>query len=70
MIHYHGCPECYEKYSCELKCTIEPDLEDSVSYPGKQFGAYCICDDCKLKNQEQDRYSTKEFWDRYNGFVK
>lgn len=65
MKHYHSCPECYEKYSCEMKCTIEPDLEDPVCHPGKEFGAHCVCDQC-----DQSKYLTKEFWLRYNGFIK
>ena len=67
--HYHHCPECYYHYPCELYCTIEPDLYDN----GKDFGAYCLCDDCKDKKKEvedKDKYSSKEFWDRYNGYVK
>jgi hypothetical protein len=41
-VHYHGCPECYEKKPCTMDCTIEPDLEDN----GRQFGAYVCCEDC------------------------
>jgi hypothetical protein len=67
MIHYHGCPECYEKYSCDMDCTIELDLADSVCYPEKQFGAYCICNGCN--SEKEDKYKTKEFWLRYNGFM-
>jgi hypothetical protein len=48
-----------------MKCYIEPDLEDPVSHPGKEFGAHCVCDEC-----DQSKYQTKEFWDRYNGFIK
>lgn len=58
--HYHHCPSCYEKCLCDLDCTIEPDLEDD----GKEFGAHCICDSC-IANE-----LTKEWWDRYNGFIK
>ena len=63
MIHYHSCPECYEKHKCNLNCTIEPDLEDN----GKQYGSHCACDDCQYKI---DCLKNKEFWDKYNGFTK
>lgn len=55
-----------------MECTIEPDLEDTVSYPGKEFGAYCICDKCA--GQEKDSRGvvifSKDWWDRYYGFIK
>lgn len=49
MKHYHHCPSCYEIYSCELDCTIEPDLDDD----GKEFGSHCLCDDCVVKTYPQ-----------------
>ena len=60
-MHYHGCPECYEKWPCEENCTIEYDLQDG----DKAYGAYCVCDQCDVS-----KYKTKEFWDIYNGFKK
>lgn len=66
-MHYHHCPNCYEKKSCEMPCSIEPDLDDPVYDPGKQFGAHCICDDCKnVKKTELN----KEWWLKYNGYTK
>lgn len=65
MVHYHACPTCYEKWECKLECTIEPDLEDPACHPGKSFGAHCECNSC-----DTSPYQTKEFWDRYNGFIK
>lgn len=72
--HYHHCPVCYEHWKCDANCTIEPDLEDR----GKQFGAHCTCPECDVMIAHEDiyysagnsKYSTKEFWDVYNGFVK
>ena len=40
-LHYHGCPECYEKAPCFESCTIEPDLSDE-----RPTGAYGRCSDC------------------------
>jgi hypothetical protein len=73
-MHYHHCPECYEKWQCNFDCTIEPDLEDR----GRQFGAHCICNSCEkevyyhtvLTTNDEEKYKHKEFWDAYNGFVK
>lgn len=65
-IHYHSCPECYEKYPCCMKCTLEYDLQDG----DKKMGAHCICDQCESKQLDIDKYKTKEFWLRYNGFIK
>lgn len=65
-IHFHHCPECYQKWECQMKCTLEPDLEDE----GKQFGSHCMCDGCEKEIVEQQKYFTKEFWLRYNGFIK
>ena len=62
--HFHGCPECYEKWPCEMECTIEPDLEDAIAYPGMHFGAHCVCNGCLNKNP------TKEWWEKYNGFTR
>ncbi len=74
MKHYHSCPECYEKWECTWDCTIEPDLEDPDTYPGRQFGAHCMCDTCekvvRAREQNEEKYKTKEFWDVYNGFIK
>lgn len=47
-----------------MNCSIEPDLEDEVVYPGFEFGAHCVCDKCKPRELDQD------FWDIYNGFKK
>jgi hypothetical protein len=72
MNHYHSCPECYEKYSCDMDCTIEPDLEDPIAHPGKQFGSHCECASCQ--KLERDSHGTvlysKEWWDRYHGFIR
>lgn len=62
--HYHHCPECYEKWKCQMECTIEYDLQDDQCDPGKQFGSHCICPECDTEAL------TKEFWNRYNGFIK
>ena len=62
-IHYHSCPECYEKYPCDMDCTIEADLEDSVCHPGKQFGSHCVCPLCE--NNEYDSLWFK----KYNGLI-
>jgi len=64
--HWHHCPECYLKIPCQLYCSIEPDLEDN----GREFGSHCVCDICRDKKKEEDKYKSKEFWDRYNGYVK
>jgi hypothetical protein len=59
MMHYHGCPECYEKYPCEMKCSIEYDLQDG----DREFGAYCICDEC----QKEKTFYSPEWWENYTG---
>lgn len=64
--HYHHCPNCYSHWECDYKCTIEPDLEDE----GKQFGSHCACPSCDKQIQDEEKYKTKEFWLRYNGFIK
>lgn len=64
--HFHHCPEYYYHYPCDLYCTVEPDLRDNC----KDFGVHCLCDDCKNKKDVEDKYLSKEFWDRYNGFIK
>lgn len=61
-MHYHHCPECYEKKPCDMNCTIEPDLQDG----DKEFGAHCVCDECR----NEKTLFTKEWWDVYNGFTK
>lgn len=58
-MHYHSCPICYEKPSCEMDCTIEPDLEDN----GKQFGSHVTCDPCKKEKYPQLNPMLKG-WDR------
>lgn len=45
---------------------MEPDLEDPVVYPGMQFGAHCVCNECE---KEKTLY-TPEWWDIYNGFKR
>lgn len=50
-----------------MNCTIEPDLEDQVSYPGYQFGAHTVCDRCEGQKEEQP---SQEWFARYNGFIK
>lgn len=73
-MHYHHCPVCYEHWKCYYSCTIEPDLEDN----GKEFGAHCTCNSCEnmitheriFYSADRFKYTTKEFWDVYNGFVK
>lgn len=63
-LHWHGCPVCYEKWACQQDCTLEPDLDDPDCHPGKKFAAYCECPDC-------DKIElSKEFFARYNGFIK
>lgn len=57
MIHYHSCPSCYEKPSCEMDCSIEPDLEDD----GRQFGSHSICDECKHKKHSPLRPMMKGY---------
>jgi hypothetical protein len=47
-----------------MNCTIEPDLEDSICHPGKQFGAHCLCSTC------EDGTVSKLWFEKYNGFVK
>lgn len=61
--HYHHCPNCYIHHECIMACTIEPDLSED----GKPFGAHCKCESCE---QEDEKYKSKEFWLRYNGFIK
>lgn len=61
--HYHSCPSCYEKWGCKLECTIEPDLEDPVCHPGKEFGSHSECPRCISYNQPL----TQEWWNKYNG---
>lgn len=65
-MHYHGCPECYEKWPCNMDCTIEYDLQDG----DREYGCYCTCSDCDKVIEDNARYQTKEFWDIYNGFTK
>jgi hypothetical protein len=62
MIHYHSCPLCYEKWRCQLNCTIEPDL----CYSDKLFSSHEICPECEKFTIPL----TKEWFLIYNGFVK
>ena len=70
-VHWHHCPECYEKFQCMMECTIEPDLEED----GKQFGAYCKCFECEpIPGRDElgrpiETFS-KDWWDRYHGFKR
>jgi hypothetical protein len=72
MLHWHSCPECYEKWTCTLDCTIEPDLDDPICHPGKQFAAHCICDECEgqAKDSRGVVIFSPEWWARYHGFIK
>lgn len=69
--HWHSCPECYEKYQCNMACTIEPDLQDG----DKEFGAHCKCFMCEpligydeVGNKVEE--FSKDWWDRYNGIKR
>lgn len=42
-LHYHHCPECYEKAPCVMLCTVEGDL----SGDGVDFGHHAVCDECQ-----------------------
>ena len=55
-MHYHHCPFCYEAFSCEMRCTIEPDLEDR----GRDFGSHTVCHNlaCQLAAAAQ-RYDER-----------
>lgn len=44
MNHFHRCPNCYDKHSCDMSCTIVEDLSDDL---GRPFGSHCICQDCE-----------------------
>ena len=55
-----------------MNCFIEPDLEDPIAHPGKNFGYHCICDSCKKQEKDSNGivlYSS-EWFKRYNGFIK
>lgn len=73
--HYHHCPNCYNVFECYMDCTIDPYLDDPISYPDMQFGSYCQCFECEPikgrdgKGREVEEYS-QEWWLRYNGFIK
>lgn len=49
-IHWHGCPECYEKYPCNMDCTIAWEDEED----GRQFGSYWTCDSCAKSSEEKN----------------
>lgn len=68
--HYHHCPECYDKHECDMDCTIEPDLEDDIYHPGKQFGAHCLCPICERKIENKTEKLNQEWFDRYNGYKR
>jgi hypothetical protein len=63
-IHYHQCPECFEKWPCELDCTIDTDLDDPIGHPDKKFGSHCVCSLC-----DKDEYNTV-WYAKYNGFTR
>lgn len=42
-LHYHHCPECYEKAPCVMLCTVEGDL----SGDGVDFGHHAVCEECQ-----------------------
>lgn len=67
--HYHSCPECYEKWPCDLGCTIEPDLDDPICHPDKIFGAHCVCPLCDNEEVKEELF-TPSWWDRYHGFIR
>ena len=69
-MHCHHCPECYEVYECGWNCTIEPDLEDPVCYPGKEFGAHCTCFSCQKKEHGKTAVYSQEWWDNYHGITR
>lgn len=76
--HWHSCPECYEKYPCDMDCSIAWEDEDD----GRQFGSYCVCDNCSresapkdvesfadwYKAESQKKNPSKVWWEFYNGF--
>lgn len=71
MTHYHICPECSEEESCDLYCSINPDM-----YKDHQdYGAYYPCKSCALaltnayKEKTIEPYS-KEWFLYYNGFKR
>lgn len=68
--HYHHCTTCYEVYECGWTCTIEPDLDDPVAHPGKQFGAHCACFSCQKQEHGQTAIYSQEFWDKYYGITR
>ena len=55
------CPTCYAAAICNMNCTIEPDLQEGTN----SFGSHVICDKC-----DESTIYTKEWWDRYKGFIK
>ena len=45
MIHAHACPQCYEKATCDLDCTIEPDL--GATNAGVPLSNHEVCQACE-----------------------
>jgi len=80
MIHYHGCPSCYEKFPCNMDCSIAYEDEDD----GRLYGSYYECDDCKretpptdqeefirwYKEESQKLKPNRAWWRIYNGYRK
>jgi hypothetical protein len=78
-MHYHKCPECFEKYNCDLDCT----LRDAANNLGANFTcALCEGEDHPPPTEEEvqqplsfqepakEPTMTQEDWDRYNGFIR
>ena len=68
--HYHHCPMCYEVFECGWGCTMEPDQDDPICHPGKEFGAIIPCFECQKIEHAEAKYKDPDFWDVYNGFKK
>ena len=73
MTHYHQCPKCYQKESCQDDCTLDSNLnEDSEEW----FGSHCLCSECRESNssetsndsEDMDVISRAEWFANYNGF--
>ena len=65
-MHYHKCPECFEKYNCDQDCT----LQDA----GNSLGANVVCALCENEDKPTptapEPSMTPEQWARYNGFIR